>query len=510
MQVMQLASTGAWARLVTPLAAAMLCAAQSASAAPPRDGLPAPLREALAAAQLTPEQIGFVVMPLAGRGPTLAHRGGEVMQPGSTMKLVTSVVALERLGPNFRGFTQLMSAAPLVGDVLQGDLVLKGGADPELGVPQLLGLLAELRWAGTREISGNLLLDRSLFRPARIDEGLPPFDQAPEFAYNVIPDALFLTGNVLPLELAADAETVRATLSPPLPGVELINRLQVHERACSTWDELPYWQSPTTTTRSAPGETGLTIELNGQFPRNCTRRPHLQLMDRTLLAELLMRRLWSDLGGSWSGRAVEGSAPEGARVLARRVSRPWGEVLRHLNKTSDNAETRLLFLQLGALTMASNPQATTRELAGREVRRWFSEAGIDTTGMVLDNGSGLSRSERITPLQMARMLKVALNGKTAPDLLMSLPTAGVDGTMRLRLRDSPAQGWARVKTGTLSNVAALAGLVPDPSGRPWVMVAMINAEQAPRRGRPVLDALVNWIATSGPMAPRGPSNAGGP
>jgi D-alanyl-D-alanine carboxypeptidase/D-alanyl-D-alanine-endopeptidase (penicillin-binding protein 4) len=187
-------------------------------------------------------------------------------------------------------------------------------------------------------------------------------------------------------------------------------------------------------------------------------------------------------------------------VLARRDSRPWGEVLRHMNKVSDNAETRLLFLQLGVPAMAANPQASTLELARREVQRWFAEAGIDATGLIVDNGSGLSREERISPQTMAQMLKRALNGKNGPDLLMSLPTAGVDGTLRLRLRDTPAQGWARLKTGTLRNVAALAGVVPDAEGRPWVMAAMVNAEQAPSRGRPVLDTLVAWIAAGGMTA----------
>jgi serine-type D-Ala-D-Ala carboxypeptidase/endopeptidase (penicillin-binding protein 4) len=382
--------------------------------------------------------------------------------------------------------------------VPQGNLVLRGGGDTELGLAQLGALLRELRWAGIREITGDLIVDRSLFRPARIDQGLPPFDDAPEFPYNVIPDALMLNGNLITLELQSNAEQLQLRLLPPLPGVELVNKLVLNDRPCNDWDDAPYWQTPLTA-QNVANDGGVRIEFNGFFPRNCTRREALQLLDRTVLADRLMRLLWAELGGSWNGRTLEGTAPAEARVLARRSSRPWGEVLRHLNKTSDNAETRLLFLQLGVAAMAQNPQATTLDLARREVQRWFIEQRIDPSGLVVDNGSGLSRSERIKPMQMARMLKLALTGKNAPDLLMSLPTVGVDGTMRRRLLNTPAQGWARLKTGTLRNVTALAGLVPDPEGRPWVMVAMINAEQAPAKGRPVLDALVNWIATSGPM-----------
>jgi D-alanyl-D-alanine carboxypeptidase/D-alanyl-D-alanine-endopeptidase (penicillin-binding protein 4) len=152
------------------------------------------------------------------------------------------------------------------------------------------------------------------------------------------------------------------------------------------------------------------------------------------------------------------------RVLARRQSRPWGEVLRHLNKTSDNALTRLLFLELGVAAMDGEPQATTRDLADRAVRQWLAVHGIADAGLVLDNGSGLSRSERITPWQLASMLRVAHAGRHAAELAMSLPVAGVDGGLRRRLADSPAAGWARLKSGTLRNVVSLAGYVQRPRG----------------------------------------------
>ena len=114
----------------------------------------------------------------------------------------------------------------------------------------------------------------------------------------------------------------------------------------------------------------------------------------------------------------------------------------------------------------------------------------------MDNGSGLSRSERIAPRTMARAIEVALNGRHAPELLMSLPVAGVDGTMRNRLKGTRAEGWARLKTGTLKNVTALAGTVRDTRGDNWVVVAFINHDDA-AKGRPVLDALVEWVANSG-------------
>jgi serine-type D-Ala-D-Ala carboxypeptidase/endopeptidase (penicillin-binding protein 4) len=225
----------------------------------------------------------------------------------------------------------------------------------------------------------------------------------------------------------------------------------------------------------------------------------MQLLDRNVMAERQVRAVWASLGGSWrrpAGAVREAATPVDAVPIAVHQSRPWGEVLRGMNKHSDNAQTRLLFLQLGLATMAQDPRAPTLALAQRDVERWFDEQRIDRTGLVLDNGSGLSRSERITPRSLALVLKTAYAGKYAPELLMSLPVAGVDGGLRRRLNGTPAEGWARLKTGSLRNVAALAGFVRDTRGDTWAVVAMINHEQA-AKGRPALDALMEWVSRSG-------------
>ncbi len=480
-----------------PALAAGLFAALAAPAASARDTLPPAVQAALQQAGVPADALAAVALPLARRARPWGHRAEVPMQPGSAMKVLTSIVALDRLGPNHRGYTELRSAAPIEAGVLRGDLVLRGGADPELGVPQLWALLLDLRQLGVTTIEGRLVVDRTLFRPARPDLGLPPFDDAPEFPYNVIPDALQLAGSLLPLELRAGADGVRASTVPPLEGIEFTSRMALTDGRCADWDD--DWLPPRVTQHG--GRT--LIELQGAFPKDCTRRAELQLIDRQLLAEKLFRTLWRGLGGRWAGPAVEAAAPAATRLLARRESRPWGELLRPMNKDSDNARTRLLYLSLGLAGMADEPQATTAELAGREVRRWLAENGIADSGLVLDNGSGLSRSERITPQQMASMLKVAWHGRHAAELLMSLPVAGVDGTLRKRLRDGPAAGWARLKTGTLRNVVALAGYVHDDQGRPWAVAMMVNHDNA-SQARPALDALVDAIARHGPHGPPRP------
>ncbi len=468
-----------------------------------RDPLPADVQRALADAQVPEEALVGLVMPLHG-GRRWERDADRPVQPGSTMKLVTSAVALDVLGPNLRGRTDVLRAGPLEGDVLQGDLVLKGGADAQLDFNALLALLYEVRERGIREVTGNVLLDRSVFSPARLDKGLSPFDEAPEWPYNVIPDALNLGGSLMGLEIRADGQSVTARTMPHLEGIELTTAFELVDGRCNGWSS--GWQPALV---QDDGQR-VWVELRGSFPRNCIARTALQLVDRDRLAELMVRTLWARLGGTLRGQVREGVAPADATPVARRHAAPWGELLRPLNKQSDIALTRLLYLQLGVgggqrrlpdgrpapatAAPSDGPMAlTTAERAEREVRQWMGERGIPVQGLVVDNGSGLSRAERLTARQLTLLLQHALTGPHAADLLMSLPTAGVEGTMRGRLKDGPAYGQARLKTGTLRNVVALAGVVPDAHRRPWVFVAIVNHDNA-SRARPALDALVAAVA----------------
>ena len=481
-----------------------------------QDALPPAVEEALRAVGLPADALAAVALPLGHGGRVWQHQARRPFQPGSAMKLVTSIVALDRLGPNHRGFTELRSTAPLLDGTLQGQLVLKGGGDVELGPAQLWALLVDLRQAGVQHIAGDLLVDRTRYQPPRMDIGLVPFDTSSEFAYNVIPDALMLNEGLLPLELRATDSGVQVATVPRVHGITFdSSRMALVDARCADWDD--HWKTATTA-RSADGRTLIT--LNGAFPRGCTQRTRLQLVDRAELAERLFRSLWQGLGGTWAGQAREvinsADVPVNSRVLARRQGRPWGELLRHLNKASDNAWTRVLFLELGVLQpdaqTAAQPSMTTLQRADAAVRQWLAQQGLDDAGLVLDNGSGLSRSERISPWLLAQMLKAADAGPHAADLQMSLPTVGVDGTMRNRLKTSPAAGWSRLKTGSLRNVVALAGYVKDPEGRPWVLVAMVNHDILASRSRPVLDALVDHLARHGlqPQAARvvGPQGEG--
>lgn len=469
-----------------------------ASLAPP--ALPPPVEAALKAQGLPASSLGVLIEPLDGGAPLLARREHDAMATASTMKLVTAAVALERLGPNARARTELLAARAPVAGVIDGPLILRGGGDADFDWPSLWWLLRQLRESGVSEIRGGLVVDRSLFNPARPDLNAPPFDEAPEFDYNVIPDALHFNGSLLTYEISADGGRVSARSLPALPGLQLdASAMRLSDAACKDSDE--GWQPPVVT-RDGEGEgegegagegQGWRIALHGSFPRDCRQRVELNLVDRQWLTARAVRLIWRELGGRLGAGDSEAAAPAGAVVLASHRSRPLAEMLRGVMKSSDNALARLLYLRLGAA--AAQPGELTRAAAERVVRAWFKAHAIDDRGLVLDNGSGLSRIERATPRQMAELLRASRLGPQGIELLVTLPVAGVDGTLSRRLKDGPATGRARLKTGTLRDAVGLAGFVRDAGGREWVFVSLLNDPQAASKGRPVLDALVTWLAS---------------
>ncbi|WP_306392423.1 D-alanyl-D-alanine carboxypeptidase/D-alanyl-D-alanine endopeptidase [Telluria beijingensis] len=478
---------------------AALALAFSASASLAHAQLPQPVVQALQQNGIAQNEIGVLV--LRGDATVLEHQAGLPMQPASTMKLVTTLVGLERLGPAFRGRTELRTTGQVEDGVLRGSLYLKGGADADLSGEHIADMLRALRYEGITRIEGDLVLDRELFQPARLDVGLPPFDESPDAYYNVIPDALLVNKNMLQLDMRSTASRLQLRMHPELERVSVASEMMLVDADCAKWED--GWRQPEVR-RESDGR--IKVVLRGTFPKNCNRSYGVNVLDRDDYVGRLVRQLWSDGGGVLSGRTITGPTPLDARVLAAHVSRQLPELVRDINKPSDNALARTLFLSLGSLQ--ADPVAGSLALpladgstfarADAAVRGWLRDRQIDDTGFVIDNGSGLSRIERISAQQMARLLQAGLRSPWAPEFQASMPIGAVDGTMRRRLQDSPAAGRARLKTGGLRNVAALAGYVPDANGNLCVFVAMVNSERSSNgRGRAVLDTLVDWVARSG-------------
>lgn len=459
--------------------------------------LPVVMTEALEKAGLPEDSIGLIIERVSDQRMLFSHQAERSFHTASTMKLLTTAVALERLGPVYRGRTELRSAAAVNGDALQGDLVLRGLADADLNTAAFRGMLQSLRQQGVTEIAGDLLLDRTFFSPPRIDIGVPPFDESPEFQYNVIPDALLLDNNLFDLTMESTKQDFAVRMNPALDRVVLVPAMTLIDGVCKDWED--GWKTPLVE-RSV--DDTLRVVLHGSFPRECTATTRINVLDRTDFIDRLFRSLWRELGGRFNGVTREAPAPVLARLLAEHRSRALPEIVRDINKPSDNALTRSLLMTLGTLAKDGGATATSTARGEQVVRGWLRERGITDTGLVLDNGSGLSRTERLPPRLLAEVLRVMHKSEWAPEFLSSLPIVGVDGTMRNRLKDSTATGRARVKTGTLRDVVAVAGYVRNADGELCIVVGLINHPLASDKiARPVVDTLIEWLSQQPGPAP---------
>jgi D-alanyl-D-alanine carboxypeptidase/D-alanyl-D-alanine-endopeptidase (penicillin-binding protein 4) len=494
-------------KLLRRLLVAALIAAGSAHAA----DLPEPVARLMQSSNIPPEAAGIIVL----RGDTVlvSHNPQQSMQPGSTMKLFTTLTALEQLGPVFRGRTEFRSSADVVNGVLQGDLILRGGADADFNEDVLGHMLQALRNQGIRRIKGDIIVDRLLFTPSRPDAGQPPFDEYPWAYYNVIPNAALINTNLLKVEMRSTGNKLSLVMLPEMDKVSIRSEMKLTDAACGSWEN--GWRTPD---YSRKGDR-IEVVLHGSFPKDCTKSTSINVLDsQDFLARLLLAE-WSKLGGSLSGEVREAAIPvapadaapspaTATRLLAEHVSRTLPEIVRDTNKQSDNTLARTIFLSLGSLEadpqLGSKPLppdaggASTPMRAETAIRAWLQQHNIDGNGLILDNGSGLSRSERATPAQLAALLQAGLKSLWMPEFLASLPVAATDGTMRRRLKDSPAAQRARLKTGSLTGMIAIAGYVQDANNQPCIVVAILNdAHVANGAGRAVLDELVDWVARSG-------------
>ncbi len=445
--------------------------------------------------QLPQQALSVALLPLNGPGSASFHNADGIVNPGSVMKVVTTYAALELLGPDYTWHTRLYTDGTLSGDTLNGDLYFVASGDPKLSEERLWLLLRELRGYGIRQITGNLMLDGSVFH---IPHGLRHFDDDgndPSRPFLVEPHGLLTNLNVVRVRARADQRGVHTWIEPPLHGVTLDNQLtRQGGGSCPTRRQLGYQPIP-------QPDGGTLLRLSGNLPQGCSVDNYLSFLPHAEYTGRLLRALWESLGGSLSGSHRLGQLPERSTLLATSSSSDLASMVRDINKWSNNVMSRQLFLQLGANHRTPQDRDDIAA-AKRVIRDWLREKGIEGETLVFDNGSGLSRIERITARQMALLLQQAWHSPYAAELTSSLPLVAMDGTMRRRLRGTELRGEGRIKTGTLNSVRAIAGYARDEQNTTWAVVGIVNHPQAAR-----LESALDVVLQQVRLAPRNRSIA---
>lgn len=451
--------------------------------------LPPVVKRQLQRLAIPDSALGIYVHEIGTNQPLIEVNAGAAMNPASVMKLLTTYAGLEILGPAFTWPTILYSNGKLSDGILRGDLIIKGYGDPKLDLENFWLLLRRLRQTGLHEIRGNLILDHLHYDIPRGDPG--EFDGQPYRTYNTLPEAVLINYRTSTIQLFPQPEknAVRVVVDPLPDSLNIQNNLRLTQGACGDWQNLLSIEVIARNTHDEP----FTIVLTGSFSEQCGTQSHmLSLHDSAVYTRNLFKHLWQQQGGLFHGEVIEGAAPPGLIPLKVYQSPPLSEVIRGINKFSNNIAARQLYLTLGTEGDVINNTPATLAKSDLALRRWLASKRLNFPELIMDNGSGLSRQERISARHMGQLLLAAFNSPVMPEFLSSLPIAAVDGTLKNRFGDAMVKGRAHMKTGALSNVRALAGYVLDRKGRRVVIVIFVNHDKA-GESRFAMDALVNWI-----------------
>ena len=459
-------------------------------------GLPPEVDAALARAKIPREAVSVLLVDAQGQSaPRASHRANVAVNPASVMKLVTTFAALDLLGPSYTWTTPVFVDGTVRDGTLNGNLTIQGQGDPKLVLERMWLLLRRVQGMGIRNINGDIILDRSAFDVPNADPSA--FDGEPLKPYNAAPDALLINFKSVVMTFAPEpgGAVARVQFDPPLAGVQMQATVPLLAGECGDYRSA---------LRADFSDTK-QIRFAGTYAPNCGEKVWaVAYADPKSYAIRAVQGMWQEMGGKLQGTVrigtLSGTTAAAYKPIFEVRSAPLAEIIRDINKYSNNVMAQQVYLTLGrvlAAPVSANGTADavtapgTFEASRAVVQRWWTDRfGADELP-VLENGSGLSRTERISANALGRLLQAAYASPLMPELMSSLPINGVDGTLR-RVK-TRASGYAHLKTGSLNEVVAVAGYVHAAAGKRYVLVAIVNHPNA-RAAKPAIDAMVDWAS----------------
>ncbi|MEO7386578.1 MAG: D-alanyl-D-alanine carboxypeptidase/D-alanyl-D-alanine-endopeptidase [Gammaproteobacteria bacterium] len=468
------------------IAACVLLLASGLSAlAEPQTTLPTTVDRVLVQRNLPASSVSAFVQRIGSGEPLLVFNADVPRNPASVIKLVTTFSALEALGPAYTWRTDVFVDGRIAGGTLTGDLLLKGHGDPYLITERLWLLQRELRNRGLRVIDGDLVIDNTWFAREELDPGA--FDGQTYRAYNALPDALLVNYQAVNFTFRPDAASGRIEIlsDPVLANLEVENKMRLFRGGCGSSKS-----GISMVVGSSP--TRPRVTFSGALASQCEEYQLLRsVLDGPTFAYGAFRGLWEEQGGRLTGTFRQGQVPAGKTPLLTFESPPLAEVIRSVNKFSNNVMTRQIFLTLGAERFGA---PGTLEKGEKATLAILSAHGLNFPELRLGNGAGLARDTRISAASLGQLLLAAHASPFQPEFQASLSIAGLDGTTRKRFVRDPLAGDMHLKTGTLNGVTAIAGFVHSASGTDYVVVMVVNGPKATwGGGLEAQNALLQWV-----------------
>jgi D-alanyl-D-alanine carboxypeptidase/D-alanyl-D-alanine-endopeptidase (penicillin-binding protein 4) len=439
-------------------------------------------------------------------GVTLFEQNPQkLFSPASNSKLYTVALALDRLGADYRIKTSLYAKAwPNPAGRLKGDLIVYGRGDPTINArlhggdvcKALEPLVFALTNAGVKSIAGDLVGDESYFHGPPFGSGWAWDDL--EYYYGAEISALTINDNTLQAVVKPGPRVgapCQLTLQPATAWLSFNNRIQTVEKGATrkVHSYHPLCQNVLCVSGQMPvGDAGYTNEVTMHNPAGL-----FISFFREALARHGIKVAGKVRSVNWLDRQVQPLDREGLVELGSVESLPMRDIAREVQKPSQNLYTDLLLAHVGEKFRPADSSAeeTSEDLGIRELNKFLVEAGLKRGEVIFEEGSGLSRDNLTTPNATVTLLRFMNQHKCAHVYLNSLPIAGVDGTLRNRMKDTPAAGNVRAKTGTLRWANSMSGHVTTAAGEHLIFSLMVNRYYEARPARGDLDTIGALLAS---------------
>ena len=453
--------------------------------------LPASVADALKKYGIPQNSVAIFVQAVDGATPSISHNAEKSLNPASVMKLVTTHAALDLLTSSYRWKTEVYRDGNLNNGVLNGNLIIKGYGDPSFKAQEFWRLLMSLQQVGIKEIKGDLVIDKSFF--AKNVGTRRTFDNETWRAYNAEPSAFLVNGRNTSFKFVAIESNVLVSQEFELPEVQIINNMKLSNGACGDWrNRFGYTVKPINSCGNVDctKNGGAVVTFSGTFSPDCGERYlELSMFDDEQYALYTFKKLWRELGGKFNGKLRIQELPIGATKIIEQLSDPLAYVIRDINKWSNNLMARQLLLTIAAEKTGTPATEAKGMLA---MTAWLAQKNLKFDELVVENGSGLSRIERISAQHLGQLLVEAYHSAIMPELMASLPIVAQEGTVKKRLNGSQVDSRAHLKTGSLDGVSAIAGYVLDNQNKRQVLVMLINDQKA-GASKDAQDALIEWV-----------------
>ncbi|GEM_PF-150358 len=431
-------------------------------------GLKAKLKVALQDPIVKPQGAGIMIRSIGSDDIIFEHNADLPLVPASNMKLFTTIAALNILSPEYTFETKVFRTGDLSGGIVNGNLILVGGGDPFLVPEQLWQLAQKVAATGIRKINGDLIVDSSFFDSIPVPD--PDWNRLGKSTWYSAPmNGLSYCFNVVSV-------TLKPGDKPGAPPMVILDPPDSHFAIVNNGTTGAAKTKATLNAAFSEADNSAILTVRGSIPLNGSPRSYrTQVRRPDLFTGGAFRALLAQNGVTVTGNLKSGKRQGSEKQVAVLESQSLSHLLMGANKFSNNFMVEQILKTIGAEQYSTQGSTSS---GARAVREFLKEAGINLNGFLMNDGSGLSRKNRVTARQLADVVRFVLKDSAfGPELLNSMPVAGIDGTLRKRFKSDSRSRLIRGKTGLINNVSCLTGVVDGRNGQGFVFSIMLNKTQ---------------------------------